>query len=819
MANIDTYLANIMSAIYGKDVRSSIHDAIQAINDDVDGFVQGAMDTTLTSTMLPAQGKAVGDAVNELDDSIISNNIVTWENSGGNKKTPVATNNNFGINLDGGGEASITSCKIMRYSVTPGNILYLDISDSESPTKYVFKSTNSGVTTNNVGGVHTKEYHGFAEVPSGAYYLFIAVSMSDNTSAVYDVEPGYVKKLNLPKRIITITGALKVQNNGNDITLTRHNNWTGAAIDVGEIGTEMAFVRMDTPFTFTLPGSGTYIVSYNTGSGAWSLKQRANMGENDCALCLVYNGKIIPLDTCFIGNIGYVRSIENPLAYALPISGSIETSWDGTTRTVKNISTRFFSTKVKGILPAQTDNTLTISSPYVTFLILNTLTNELFLTTDSAALYENTNYEVVEMFYGDLIIGIAPGWFIKNGNAAYENGQLLCGYIFAFVSDQKLKVRCTSTARIKYHNETLNCSDWELDQALANPYAVFLCANSTEFYVKSLDGLKNDDYVIAIEYNYRIYSFSEFVIPNAFPIPDLYQRSDIPMFINKNKLRFSIGPSYGGLSYCEQFGYFYKFLNCFRNTGAISYFDKMGRQLSNIPVTQNASNIENTKILTIGDSVTNRGWYQTRIKTHVPSAEFVGTRVSQYHNNIYAEGYSGKKAYDVLASPTIELLDSTIINNPFWDPSALKCDFEYYCTSQNIHPDIVIIEFGLNETDPDAYRTSIKNFIETIVAYNNSIKIYVLQPFSEVFTLGATNLSTEQKRYALDRCLLESYSFNNCVLIPAYFIMVDEYDYNKADLDYGYANVKVPGLSDGVHPSETVGFAKLGDMIYNYLGI
>lgn len=33
MANIDQYLANIMSAVYGEDVRGSIHDAIEIIND------------------------------------------------------------------------------------------------------------------------------------------------------------------------------------------------------------------------------------------------------------------------------------------------------------------------------------------------------------------------------------------------------------------------------------------------------------------------------------------------------------------------------------------------------------------------------------------------------------------------------------------------------------------------------------------------------------------------------------------------------------------------------------------------------------------
>lgn len=63
MANIDTYLQQIMAAIYGEDVRGAIHDAIQEINEVVQNWESGLMDTSLTSTTLPAQGKAVGDAV------------------------------------------------------------------------------------------------------------------------------------------------------------------------------------------------------------------------------------------------------------------------------------------------------------------------------------------------------------------------------------------------------------------------------------------------------------------------------------------------------------------------------------------------------------------------------------------------------------------------------------------------------------------------------------------------------------------------------------------------------------------------------------
>lgn len=48
MANISTYLQAIMSAVYGEDVRGSIHDAIELINDV--GEVTLSVGTAVTSS-------------------------------------------------------------------------------------------------------------------------------------------------------------------------------------------------------------------------------------------------------------------------------------------------------------------------------------------------------------------------------------------------------------------------------------------------------------------------------------------------------------------------------------------------------------------------------------------------------------------------------------------------------------------------------------------------------------------------------------------------------------------------------------------------
>lgn len=125
MANIDTYLQQILAAIYGEEVRGSIHDAIEAINDQVDAaeetmeqFVQGAMDTTLTSTTKPAQGKAVGDAVDDLKSALNATEIVDL----GNRTLQQGFITNNSINYAANGYFCIVDIgKISKVSITAGS--------------------------------------------------------------------------------------------------------------------------------------------------------------------------------------------------------------------------------------------------------------------------------------------------------------------------------------------------------------------------------------------------------------------------------------------------------------------------------------------------------------------------------------------------------------------------------------------------------------------------------------------------------------------------------------------------------------------------
>ena len=52
MANITTYLKNILSSIYGRDVRQSIHDGIEAINSDVENNTNLSNETKTRQDLL-----------------------------------------------------------------------------------------------------------------------------------------------------------------------------------------------------------------------------------------------------------------------------------------------------------------------------------------------------------------------------------------------------------------------------------------------------------------------------------------------------------------------------------------------------------------------------------------------------------------------------------------------------------------------------------------------------------------------------------------------------------------------------------------------
>lgn len=71
MANISTYLTKIMAAIYGEEVRSSIHDAISAINDE---SAQAASDASKAKDSAAQSASAAASSASAAESSASSAN-------------------------------------------------------------------------------------------------------------------------------------------------------------------------------------------------------------------------------------------------------------------------------------------------------------------------------------------------------------------------------------------------------------------------------------------------------------------------------------------------------------------------------------------------------------------------------------------------------------------------------------------------------------------------------------------------------------------------------------------------------------------------
>lgn len=406
---------------------------------------------------------------------------------------------------------------------------------------------------------------------------------------------------------------------------------------------------------------------------------------------------------------------------------------------------------------------------------------------------------------------------------------LIQGNIFIYIANAQINIECSSTARVIVDGKFVDIKSTKTQ--LKNPESGthFICLGQNGFYLRNATYLTANDFAVAYYNNGRFTSLSknDSIFCNTIPLTNWYQRRDIPIYINNRKLNFTLDNRINR-PFVYDFGYFYCVHNGFNYTsydGSHSHIENLfyisnsaGLKLTtDSVVVENKTSIANKKILTVGDSVTRQGWYQQQIKNHEPTVEFVGTQTSHY-NNIQCEGYSGLRAEDVFGYPNFILPDAPGMANPFYNPTTEKIDFEYYCTTNNIHPDYVIIEFGPNETSGKNYNACMRNFIAEIKKYDSSIIVYVVQPFGESDT-GGQRKKTANHRQAMENCVLQSYKFEDCVKIPCYFIMVDEYDYDYTDEDYGYGDATVHTASNGVHPKEQTGFAKLGDMIYNWLGI
>ena len=206
MATIADYLKKILSAVYGKDVRQAIHDAIhQCYEDGKVGAVDLIARERIDNLAKLQEGSTTGDA--ELIDIRVGFDGTIYENAGEAIRGQVSyLNSNFmtlqnvllsktkesaykitdGYALKGDGTTFVSSsAHVAKYPVTFGEIIYIKVSANGYGT-FQFSSTETA--TDIVGNPYSGDYDGFIEVPEGAAYVNICFFDGDEISGKYTAE-------------------------------------------------------------------------------------------------------------------------------------------------------------------------------------------------------------------------------------------------------------------------------------------------------------------------------------------------------------------------------------------------------------------------------------------------------------------------------------------------------------------------------------------------------------------------------------------------------------------------------------------------------
>lgn len=400
------------------------------------------------------------------------------------------------------------------------------------------------------------------------------------------------------------------------------------------------------------------------------------------------------------------------------------------------------------------------------------------------------------------------------------------GPVFMYLSTGKLNIVCGDTAYGFLGRKYFSLASFSTQLTVGT--SAFIVLRESGFAVIPASGsmyatlLLTNDLIIGFVWGNSITLFGQpQIIANDAPLPNtMYQRQGVPTYINNRKIRnYDIGllPSTNSKDY----GHFKKFINAYVDSGARVYYiynngSSSQQYTNNMVFVQNTSDISNKKVLCIGDSYTARGWYQDQIHDRVNSIQFVGTKTT-LHNNYLSEGYSGTTADQIFGHYYVDLADGVTKVSPFWNPNTDSVDFSYYCSTNSIAPDYVVVMFGLNETNQNNYQTAVQTFIDSVHSYNANLLVYVVEPMVEASLASDVHSGFNQQNAQYNSSLCWN-ALTNCIHVPARTMMVDEYDYESAELDYGYG-VTMDGLEDAVHPSETVGFKKIGDLLYNWLGV
>lgn len=225
-----------------------------------------------------------------------------------------------------------------------------------------------------------------------------------------------------------------------------------------------------------------------------------------------------------------------------------------------------------------------------------------------------------------------------------------------------------------------------------------------------------------------------------------------------------------------------------------------------------AENLSDCSLLAIGDSTVDHDVMTATLLTHFTEQGHTITLLgtlgdgSGTNNN---EGRAGWKASDYFTNRQYKG-----VVNPFYNPTTETFDFAYYMTNQGYSDvDFVVLQLGIN----DLYLTGaaaipatwgyIKGMIDSILAFNNSIKILLNLPTTPNSDLSKHSLAFEP-------------TYRNCVIRYNSFVLKQvskEYSGNNVRCSYCHLILDPDtDIRDNVHPT-VAGYQKMALEVVNQI--
>lgn len=232
------------------------------------------------------------------------------------------------------------------------------------------------------------------------------------------------------------------------------------------------------------------------------------------------------------------------------------------------------------------------------------------------------------------------------------------------------------------------------------------------------------------------------------------------------------------------------------------------------------------KVIFIGDSMVENGYEIAELKKMFgEDMTFYGTRQggqkdsSDTRQTVYHEGRSSWDSGEYLNSAS-----KNNVANAFYNPSTSKFDFSYYMNNNTSFNDVtdVFIQLGNNDADKmtkEQYVSNIQYIVDDIHKYNSNIKVFACIPSPVVndgYAYGTRNYVDVQysKNHLFDcgKHLMEN--VKNAICVPIYQNLDCYNDFPKTEVAFSERNPdKHTVCNENVHPSKH-GFYKFADTLY-----